>query len=107
MTELDLDERTNGHSETVVEIDFDDLLGSLSFGETDVPSDAEAVAVASAISTHLTDRARAAAQTAEDTVETVSQWKLSARLDRVGASTRRRPRSVERGNEWRAATRCR
>ena len=105
MTELEFDERTNGHSEDVVEIDFDAVLDSLSFGETEVPSDAEAVAIASAVSTHLTDRARAAAQAQADSVETVSQWTLAGRLNRVGARTRRRPRTVERGSEWQASAR--
>ncbi len=105
MTELELDERTNGHSEDVVEIDFDAVLDSLSFGETEVPSETEAVAIAAAISTHLTDRARAAAQAKANSVETVSQWTLAGRLNRVGAQTRRRPRTVNRGDEWQAAAR--
>ena len=105
MTELDLDERTNGHTDEVVEIDFDAILDSLSFGATDVPSDAEAVAIASAVSAHLTDRARAAAEAQADSAETVSQWTFSGRLNNVGASSRRRPRRVERGSEWQAAAR--
>ena len=106
MTGLDLGELTNGDGE-VVEIDLEALLDELTFGDTEVPTDAEAAAIVSAIGTHLTDRDRAAARAEADSGETVNQWTLAGRLDRIGAPSRRRPRPVERGNEWRVATRCR
>ena len=105
MTGVDLDERTNGHTDEVVEITFDDLLESLDYGDNEVPTETEAVAIASAISSHLTDQARAMLAAEAETTETVSQWTLSGRLDRVNAPARRRPRSVERGREWQAAAR--
>lgn len=107
MTGLEL--AANGqHADEVVEIDLVDLLESLEFEETAVPTDAEAAAVASAISTHLTDRARAATAAAAadaDTTETVNQWTFSGRLERTRGTPSRRPRQVERGTEWRTAAR--
>lgn len=107
MTDLEL-EHTNGTSPSdVVEIDLEELITGLSVGDTPVPTEDEAVAIASAISAHLTDRTRAAAAAAaqESTTDTVNEWSLAGRLDAVGASNGRRPQTVERGNEWKAAAR--
>lgn len=73
----------------------------------DDATDAEAAAISAAISAHITDRQRAAAAAAAaaDTVEYTDQWKLAGRLDRFGK--RRRPHGVERGEEWKAASRAR
>jgi hypothetical protein len=102
MTELELEPKRDSE---VVEIELPALLEKLDFGDTDVPTDAEAAAVASAISAHMTDQARAAAAAEADTVETVNDWTLTGRFEAVGTPRRRRPRSVERGEEWRAAGR--
>lgn len=96
---LDLDE-----TEGVVEVSLDDLLASLRYGGTAAPTDDEAAAIAAALSAHLTDQQRAAAA-AEGSTPTVSDWTLAGRLDAVGTRARRRPRSVERGDEWKAAAR--
>ncbi|WP_299267591.1 hypothetical protein [Halorientalis sp.] len=89
----------------VLEVDLDALLASLEFGPS-VPNQREAAAVAAAIATHRTDRARAAAEAAtESEPETVSEWKLASRLRANSDRARRRPRNVERGREWRAAAR--
>jgi len=93
-------------SDGIVEISLDDLVAELRFGAAETPSDDETAAVAAAIGAHLTDRERAAAaETAEESVETVSEWSFAARMESVGARTRRRPRAVERGGEWKAAAR--
>jgi hypothetical protein len=98
--ELDMDTE-----DELLEIDLDDLLARLEF-ETTVPTEREAAAVATAIATHRTDRAVAAAEAAtESEPETVPEWKLASRLRSNGVDTRRRPRNVERGREWRAASR--
>ncbi|RXK49012.1 hypothetical protein [Halorientalis pallida] len=89
----------------LLEVDLDELLASLEF-ETTVPTEREAAAVAVAIATHRTDRALAAADAAaDDEPETVPGWKLDGRLRSNGVTHRRRPRNVERGSEWRAASR--
>jgi hypothetical protein len=88
----------------VVEVNLDDLLASLRYEGTAAPTDDEAAAIAAALSAHLTDRQRAAAA-AEESTPTVSDWTLAGRLDAVGTRSRRRPRSVERGDEWKAAAR--
>jgi len=88
----------------VVEVSLDDLLASLRYDGEAAPTDDEAAAIAAAISAHLTDRQRAAAAADEGT-PTVSEWTLAGRLDAVGTRSRRRPRSVDRGNEWKAAAR--
>jgi hypothetical protein len=103
MTALELESDSDDHE--VPEVNLTALLEKLEFGATDVPTDAEAAVVASAISAHVTDQARTAAAAEADTVETVSDWTLSGRLDAVGTPSRRRPRSVERGKEWQAAAR--
>jgi len=104
MSGVGTDERTNGHGE-IVEIDLDALLDDLMSVDTAVPTEDEAAAIVSAIATHLTDRAGVAAQARDGTAGTVSPWTFSGRLDRVGAPTRRRPRTVDRGEEWQAAAR--
>ena len=73
----------------------------------DDATEAEAAAISAAISAHITDRQRAAAAAAaaSGTVDYVDEWKLAARLDRFGK--RRRPKDVERGEEWKAAARAR
>ncbi|MFB6178691.1 MAG: hypothetical protein ABEI77_03075 [Halorientalis sp.] len=106
MSQLDFEDRRNAPSE-VIEVDLDTLLARLTFGSDPVPTDAEAAAIATAIGAHLTDRARANAETDGDTSETVSQWRFSGRLARTGKRPRRRPPTVKRGDEWRAATRSR
>jgi hypothetical protein len=93
-------------SEDIVEVSLDDLLAELRAGPGTTPTDEEATAIAAALSTHLTDRQRAAAAAAaEDATETVSDWTLAGRFDAVGNRARRRPRGVERGSEWKAAAR--
>lgn len=90
----------------IVEVSLDDLLAELRTSSGTAPTDEEAVAIATALGTHLTDRQRAAAAAAaEDAAETVSDWTLAGRFDAVGTRTRRRPRTVERGSEWKAAAR--
>ncbi|MEF8827984.1 MAG: hypothetical protein V5A49_03050 [Haloarcula sp.] len=69
-------------------------------------SQAEAAAIAAAVSAHVTDRQRAAEATAQrPTVEYVDEWTLAGRLASVGK--RRPPNNVERGDEWKAAARAR
>ena len=75
-----------------------------------VPSDAteaEAAAISAAVSAHITDRQRAAAATvaASESPDYVDEWTLAGRLARFGKE--RRPRNVERGEEWKAAARAR
>ncbi|MFB6184163.1 MAG: hypothetical protein ABEI96_06365 [Haloarculaceae archaeon] len=69
-------------------------------------TDAEAAAIAAAVSAHLDDRRRAAAAASADAdrPEFVDRWKLHARLRAIGK--RRYPREVERGEEWKAAARA-
>ncbi|WP_058995828.1 hypothetical protein [Haloarcula sp. CBA1127] len=68
-------------------------------------SQAEAAAIAAAISAHLTDRQRAAkASSQRSTVEYVDEWTLAGRLASVGK--RRPPNNVKRGEEWKAAARA-
>jgi len=73
----------------------------------DDASDAEAAAISAAISAHVTDRQRAAAAAAaaSASADYVDEWVLEGRLARFGK--RRRPRNVERGEEWQAAARAR
>jgi hypothetical protein len=73
----------------------------------DDATDAEAAAISAAVSAHITDRQRAAAAAAaaSDSAEYVDEWTLTGRLARFGK--RRRPRNVERGDEWKAAARAR
>ena len=78
--------------------------------EVSIPDDAteaEAAAISAAISAHITDRQRAAAAAAaaSSSTEYVDDWKLAGRLERFGK--RRRPKNVERGEEWKAAGRAR
>ncbi|MEF8828143.1 MAG: hypothetical protein V5A49_03860, partial [Haloarcula sp.] len=62
-------------------------------------SQAEAAAITAAVSTHVTDRRRAAMATAQrSTVEYVDEWTLAGRL--ASAGKRRLPNNVERGDEW-------
>lgn len=90
-----------------------DVGGALPAAVTDVAvdghgeaTDAEAAAVAAAVSAHLADcRAAAARRTRGEHSERVDQWSFAGRLAAVGERTRRRPRSVDRGEEWRAAAR--
>jgi hypothetical protein len=91
--------------DALLEVDLDTLLASLEFERT-VPTQREAAAVAAAIATHRTDRAVAAAEAAtESDPETIPEWTLDGRLRSNGVTHRRRPRNVERGGEWRAASR--
>ena len=75
-----------------------------------IPDDAtaaEAAAISAAVSAHITDRQRAAAAAAaaSDSPDYVDEWTMAGRLARFGK--RRRPRNVERGEEWKAAARAR
>ena len=93
-------------SDDVVEVSLDDLLAALRFDDTTTPDASEAAAVAAAVGAHLTDRQRAAtAAETEPAPERVNEWSLAGRFESVGARVRRRPRAVERGNEWKAAAR--
>ncbi|WP_277541218.1 hypothetical protein [Haloarcula laminariae] len=72
----------------------------------DDATEAEAAAISAAISAHITDRQRAAAAAAaSESPDYVDEWTLEGRLKRFGK--RRRPRNVERGEEWKAAARAR
>ena len=72
----------------------------------DDATEAEAAAISAAVSAHITDCQRAAAAAAAaESAEYTDQWTLAGRLDRFGK--RRRPRNVERGEEWTAAARAR
>ncbi|MDS0284218.1 hypothetical protein [Haloarcula onubensis] len=78
--------------------------------EVSIPDDAteaEAAAISAAVSAHITDRQRAAAAAAaaSDSPDYVDEWTMAGRLARFGK--RRRPRNVERGEEWKAAARAR
>ena len=79
----------------------------LSVSIPDDATPAEAAAISAAVSAHVTDRQRAAAAAAAATesTESTDQWTLAGRLARFGK--RRRPRKVERGEEWTAAARAR
>ena len=93
-------------SDGIVEVSLEDLLAELRARNGTAPTDEEATAIAAAIGKHLTDQQRAAAAAATvDEVERVSDWTLAGRFDAVGNRSRRRPRAVERGNEWKAAAR--
>ena len=90
----------------IPEISLDELLSELRTVGATSPTDDEAAAIAAAISAHLGDRQRAAAAAeADEAADTVPNWTFAGRLDAVGARTRRRPRRVERGGEWKAAAR--
>lgn len=71
-----------------------------------VPEDAdagEAAAIAAALGAHLRDRAVAGSTSEADVVpEPCSRWKLCGRL-----GGRKPPRTVARGEEWKAAARSR
>lgn len=73
----------------------------------DDATEAEAAAISAAVSAHITDRQRAAAAAAaaSESPEYVDEWTMAGRLARFGK--RRRPRKVERGEEWQAAARAR
>jgi hypothetical protein len=73
----------------------------------DDATEAEAAAISAAVSAHITDRQRAAAAAAaaSHSPEYVDEWTMAGRLARFGR--RRRPRNVERGDEWKAAARAR
>ncbi|WP_135302857.1 hypothetical protein [Haloarcula amylovorans] len=77
--------------------------------DVSLPDDAtaaEAAAISAAIGAHLSDRQRAAAAAAtRESTDYVDEWKLASRLERFGKH--RRPDSVERGDEWKAAARAR
>ena len=78
--------------------------------ELSIPDDAteaEAAAISAAISAHITDRQRAAAAAAaaSESPNYVDEWAFAGRLARFGKE--RRPRNVERGEEWQAAARAR
>lgn len=65
--------------------------------ELDVPADAdraEAAAIASAIGAHLTDRERAAEQSAEEDSWQGRQWAFAGKIERTGDCTIRVPRSA-------------
>lgn len=76
-------------------------------GTVTLPPDAspnECAALAAAIGAHLGDRERAAAAAAaSDEPDHVDQWRFASRLRSRGK--RRWPRTVERGEEWKAAAR--
>jgi|AntDeeMetagen134_2_1112570.scaffolds.fasta_scaffold13908_2 hypothetical protein len=72
----------------------------------DVPEDAtasEAAAIVSIVGAHLSDRQRAAAAQASESVEYVETWTFTDRMRSLGK--RRLPRNVEKGQEWKAAGR--
>ncbi|MFC6755474.1 MULTISPECIES: hypothetical protein [Haloarcula] len=73
----------------------------------DDATEAEAAAISVAVSAHITDRQRAAAAAAaaSDSPDYVDEWTMAGRLGRFGK--KRRPRNVERGEEWKAAARAR
>jgi len=73
----------------------------------DDATEAEAAAISAAVSAHITDRQRAAAAAAaaSDSPDYVDEWTMAGRLARFGK--KRRPRNVERGEEWKAAARSR
>ncbi|MBX0285384.1 hypothetical protein EGH22_03540 [Halomicroarcula sp. F28] len=73
----------------------------------DDATEAEAAAISAAVSAHITDRQRAAAAAAaaSDSPDYVDEWTMAGRLARFGKN--RRPRNVERGEEWKAAARAR
>ena len=62
----------------------------------------ECAALVAAVGAHLTDHARAAAAT-DDASPEADRWKLAGRLGTQ--RTKRLPRSVKRGEEWKAAAR--
>lgn len=98
------DGQTNGTAD-VTDIDLTRVLDSLSFDGEMTPTPAEAAAVAAAVGSHLSDRERVTAADGDSPTDSVNSWRLAGRMDRVGAGDRRRPRSVQRGDEWRAAAR--
>jgi len=65
----------------------------------------EAAAIASVVGAHLHDRqvAAAAAAAEDDGPEEVDAWKLAGRMKARGKG--RWPKSVRRGEEWKAAAR--
>jgi hypothetical protein len=73
----------------------------------DDATEAEAAAIAAAVSAHITDRQRAAAAAAaaSSSPDYVDEWTMAGRLERFGKE--RRPQKVERGEEWKAAARAR
>jgi antirestriction protein ArdC len=73
----------------------------------DDATEAEAAAISAAVSAHITDRQRAAAAAAaaSGSPDYVDDWTMAGRLARFGK--KRRPRNVERGEEWKAAARAR
>lgn len=87
----------------IVEVSLDDILRRVDQATRETATPEEATAVAVAIGAHLTDRARAA--DSDDETATVDPWAFAGRLASVGQRPRDRPRAVERGDEWRAATR--
>ena len=81
--------------------------GDIKVSIPDDATPAEAAAISTAVSAHITDRQRAAAAAAaaSDSPDYVDEWTMAGRLARFGK--RRRPRNVERGEEWKAAARAR
>ncbi|GCF12226.1 hypothetical protein Harman_01610 [Haloarcula mannanilytica] len=68
-------------------------------------SQAEAAAIAAAVSAYVTDHQRAAvAAQQRNSVEYVDEWTLAGRLASVGK--RHLPTKVEQGEEWKAAARA-
>lgn len=105
MSGLELDgEDDERAASAALESVLEDLTATVEVRTGEVADAAEAAALGAAVSAHLTDRQRAAAAAADRT-ETVDQWRFAERLAATGQRYRRRPRSVGRGEEWRAAAR--
>jgi hypothetical protein len=82
-------------------IGTDGTVGASARTDLAVPAratDEEAAAIAAAIGAHLRDRAAAE----PDSEPLVDRWKLAGRIGK-----RRLPRTVRRGEEWKAAARAR
>jgi hypothetical protein len=89
-----------GTTELVVPLDDG---GEATLAVPATASQSECAALAAALGAHLTDRQRAALAAASDGPERTDRWKLAGRLG--VRNPNRVPRSVTRGEEWKAATR--
>jgi len=100
-----LEDPPDGDTGTTAPADGDELTVTVSI--PDDATEAEAAAISAAVSTHITDRQRAAtaAAAAGGSADYVDEWTFAGRLARFGKT--RRPRDVERGEEWKAAARAR
>jgi len=93
---------SDGGESVTVTLDGSEV--SLSIPES--ADNSEAAAIASAVGAHLHDQQVAAAAAAgDDGPETVDAWKLASRMKSVGGR-RRWPKTVRRGEEWKASGRA-